>query len=284
MVKLRLRPSLVCLTVLFLAALATSSSRAEDLSVLLMNSTFEITGKAADLNGAPQLSYGTVFFLGKQFKSDPKHGEGVLVTAAHVLNEIVSDDATLMLRSKNSDGTFTSVPYSIKIREGGKPLYTTNPNADVAVMYQSIPVELHFDVLPLSFLVDDARITHLEIHPGDELLCLGFPLFTNFNTFPVIRSGLLASYPLIPSLVMKTFYYNFHVFPGNSGGPVYFSFSNRVFGGATNIGTEQGILGLVIQQLNSKLPGHETEQLDMAVIIPSSRIAETIALLPDHVL
>jgi hypothetical protein len=185
------------------------------------------------------------------------------------------------MRQKNADGTFSFVPITIKIRNAGNALYKTHPDADVAAMYVSVPSNLNLTFMPINLLADDAKLLAIEVHPGDELLCLGFPLFTDFNTFPVIRSGTLASFPLTPSKAIKTFFYDFHVFPGNSGGPVYFNFSNRVFHGATNIGIQQGVIGLVAEQLNSTLPGYEGAQMDIAKIVPSSFIIETIAMLPD---
>ena len=164
----------------------------------------------------------------------------------------------------------------------GPNLYVKNPDADVAAMYVPIPEGTAFDLLPMVFLADDARLTRLEMHPGDELQCLGFPLAISLNGFPVIRSGLLASYPITPTKVVRQLYYNFHTFPGNSGGPVYFSFFNRVYGGSTHLGdTEQGIIGLVSQQVTSRLPGYESTPLDISIIVPSSYIIDTIDMLPD---
>jgi hypothetical protein len=244
---------------------------------MLMNSTFQIAGPAQ--NGGT--SSGTVFILGKPMKNDPTKGAYVLITAAHVLDDFVGDDALLRLRKKAGEGVFEPYPIRVKIRNLGQPLYKKHPDADVAAMYVSIPSDANITLLSTLFLADDARLTSIEVHPGDELLCLGFPLSIDFNTFPVIRSGILASYPLTPTKITKTFYYNFHIFPGNSGGPVYFTFPNRVYGGGTHIGLEQGVLGLVSQQLNSNAPGYTSSQMDIAKIVPSSFIIDTIALLPE---
>src|SRR6202020_583083 len=103
--------------------------------------------------------------------------------------------ATLILRKKDGDG-FSKVAYPIKIRRKGVKLYVKNPDADVAAMYTSLPNEFNFQFLPTQFLADDATLEHLEVHPGDELFCLGFPLAIDFNGFPVLRTGTLASYPI----------------------------------------------------------------------------------------
>jgi hypothetical protein len=268
--------SVVCFSTLLLKP---GTSTAQELNTILMNSTFELRGPSATDEG--KYSVGTVFFMSKPMKDDPTRGYNVLITAAHVLDDVKGEDASLMLRSKNHDGTYSPYPFPIKIRESGQNLYVKNPDVDVAAMYLALPSVLALSFIPLGFLADDTRLLDLEVHPGDELLSLGFPLATDFNTFPVIRAGTLASYPLTPSKAIKAYYYNFHIFPGNSGGPVYFTFANRVYKGGTHIGMAQGVIGLVSQQLSSTQPGHTGDQLDMAKIVPSSFITETIALLPE---
>jgi len=247
---------------------------------MLMNSTFRIEGPSKVKPG--NTTFGTVFVIGKPVgKPDDKgmvQASYVLVTAAHVLDEIAGEQAILTLRRKSQDGSYSKFPYATKIRDGQTNRYVVHPSADVAVMYISLPSEVALTLLPTAFLVDDARLEHLEVHPGDEFLCLGFPLYVDLLGFPVVRSGLLASYPITPSKTVKTFYYNFHVFPGNSGGPVYFDFANRAYGGATHIGHEWGIVGLVSQQVSSQL--FPDEKLDTAIIVPSSFILETIEILP----
>jgi hypothetical protein len=168
-----------------------------------MNGTYEILGPA---NQAGKVTYGTVFFMGKPLKDNPTKGSFLLITAAHVLNEISGDSATLVLRRKASDGTFEKVPFEITIRHGWSNVYKTHPYADVAVMYLSVPIGLDPMILPTSMLAEDAQLEAIDIHPGDELMCLGFPLATDENTFPVIRSGILASYPITPTKVVKQLY------------------------------------------------------------------------------
>jgi S1-C subfamily serine protease len=264
---------------LLVLTVSCTVARSQELNTILMNSTFEIFGPSATEPG--ETTFGTVFFLGKPLRTDPNKGSFVLITAAHVLDEISGDTATLVLRRKNSTGDYTKLPYTIAIRDQGKNLYVKNPEADVAAMFVSVPTVAEPMLLPISALADDTELKQLEIHPGDELLCLGFPLAVDLNTFPVVRSGLLASYPITPSKAVRQYYYNFHIFPGNSGGPVYFSFSNRIFGGGTHIGLQQGVIGLVSKQVSSTIPGFKGVPLDIAIVVPSSYIQDTIALLPE---
>lgn len=244
-----------------------------------MNGTYEIMGPTARPG---VVTYGTVFFMGEPLKADPTKGQFILITAAHVLNEIAGDSATIIYRKKESDGTYTKQPTAVNIRVKGVNLYKTHPDADVAVMYLPVPIGLEPVILPTNMLVDDKELESIDIHPGDELMCLGFPLSADESTFPIIRSGLLASYPLTPTKTVKTFYYNFHVYPGNSGGPVFFSYSNRTVHGSTMLGTTyQGVIGLVSQEANSILPETQGAPLDISIIVPGSFIKEAIALLPE---
>lgn len=259
--------------------LSCTAARSQDLNTELMNSTFEITGPG---KAAGSTTGGTVFFLGKPMKDDPQREYYVLITAAHVLDKISGDDAILFLRKQDENGSFSKEPYPIKLRQNGKNLYVTNSDADVAAMYEKLPKMTNLSMLPVSGLADDALLEKLKIHAGDELLCLGFPLSADLNGFPIIRTGILASYPITPSKSVKQYYYAFHIFPGNSGGPVYFNFQDRMQAGTPSLGgMQQGIIGLVSQQVTSTLPEYAGVPLDLAIVIPSSYIKDTLSLLPD---
>jgi hypothetical protein len=252
---------------------------AQELNTLLMNSTFEVLGpsraEAGKING------GTVFVLGRPIKDEPGRGYNVLITAAHVLDEIAGDDAVLLLRNRNAAGMYEKFQYPFKIRKYGSDLYYKHADADVAAMYVNLP-RLDITLLTTDRLVGDVEMQRLEIHPGDVLFCLGFPLFADNNGFAVLRGGVIASYPLTPAKTVKQYLYDFHVLPGNSGGPVYFSYLNRTYGGAVHLGdTVQGVVGLVVQLANSPLPEFKGIPLDVGVVVPAAYIIDTLALLPE---
>lgn len=253
---------------------------AQEFNTALMNSTFEIVGNG--IKPGTQ-SEGTVFILGKPMNNLPNApAYFVMVTAAHVLNGLSGDTAELLLRQKLNIGSYRPFWFPVQIRRNGKNLYVQSPVADVAVMYINLPGgEMTGNLVSTLLLAKDSQLKAIELHPGDQLSCLGFPLRIDFDGFPVIRTGLVASYPLTPSRTVKQFYYTFHVFPGNSGGPVYFDYLNRgtskgVFLGARDV----GIVGLVSQQAHSNLPDYAGADLDIAIIVPSSFIIDTIAMLP----
>jgi hypothetical protein len=69
------------------------------------------------------------------------------------------------------------------------------------------------------------------------------------------------------------------VFDGNNGGPVYIIDHGRTYGKVAHLGeTEQLVVGLVTSQLGSKI--YNNQLLELAVVVPSAYIRETIDLLP----
>ena len=145
-------------------------------------------------------------------------------------------------------------------------------------------------MIPVDLLATDDILKQFEIHPGDRLSCLGFPLTGEANDagFPILRSGQIASFPLVPIKSVKTLLFDFNVFEGNSGGPVYFVESNRNYAGGTHIGKIQFLMGLVSEQKfaeeqveSLRQSRKERYQLGLAVVIPAPFIKEAIDKLPD---
>jgi hypothetical protein len=63
---------------------------------------------------------------------------------------------------------------------------------------------------------------------------------------------------------------------------MYFSFVNRIYANAAHLGSiDQGVIGLVVEQVNSNLPEFKDLSLDVSRIVPSSYIRDIIALLPE---
>jgi len=276
----KLMRQLAWLLVILVISAADVYGAFPELNTLLMRSTFKIAGAN---------SFGTVFIVGKPLPEDSKSSYYILVTAAHVLNDIKEDQAILFLRKKQGEDS-VKLPFSLTIRNKGVPLWKQHPKADVAVMYAKLPRETDVELLPMSWLVTDKQLEEIQIHPGDPLFCLGYPYGAEANEagFPVLRSGHIASYPLIPTNKIRTFLYDFKVFKGNSGGPVYFVDRNRNRGGGIVIGTFQFIAGLVSQEsaLTETITSlGEKRQVDhplsLAVVVHASLIKETIDLLPE---
>lgn len=236
---------------------------------------------------------GTVFILGRPIPNTTSHrGAYVMITAEHVLQEMQGDSAVVHLRREVDETTNTWVdqPVEIPIRVNGKPLWTKHPEADVAAMYINIPAQDAPQLISTNLLVDDKMITEYEIKPGDEFRSLGYPLgvASNAARFPVLRSGRIASFPLLPTDKTKTFLLDLRVFKGNSGGPVFFVERYRVV--PNKLGTYTNyhfIMGMVTQEVlfteqtvspySQEL--HQT-QLGLAVVVHASIIKQTIEMLP----
>jgi len=250
----------------------------EDMSTILMQSTFRLEGPSKSKPGSA--SIGTVFMMGKPITAQPDKLAYVLVTAAHVLDDVQGSIAALLVRRKDKDGGFAPYMYPIVIRTAdGKNLYTKHQEADVAAMFVNMPNDLNVELVPTTYLADDKTIQDLEIHPGDELMCVGFPygLAVNEWGFPILRTGVVSSYPLTPARKVKFIGFDFRVFGGNSGGPVYFRFSNRYYQGNTHLGMiTQSIIGLVTEQVSD--PATNTA-ISLAHIVPAQFISETISML-----
>ena len=194
----------------------------DDLDTQLTLCTFKLSNPG---------STATVFFL---TRPDPKHADRtqfILVTAEHVFSRMKGEEATLALRKRQPDGQYVKSPLVLKVRSGGKPLWTRHPAADVAVMAVSPPPGVLFPHLGLDILARDEDLRKCEIHPGDTLHCVGYPHPNEFEAnaagFPVTRSGCIASFPLLPTDKTKGFLLDFNTFEGDSGAPVYLAEDHR---------------------------------------------------------
>ncbi len=272
---------------IFCECFAIAEESSDELNTILMRSTYKIEGISKEREGA--LTTGTVFMLGRPSRIDSKYLYFVLVTATHVLDGIKGDKATLYLRKK-IDNSYEKIPTEIPIRKENKDLWVRHSEVDVSAMYVHLPKDIDISLLSINFLADDGVFKDVELHPGDELLCLGYPFSMEANQagFPILRSGKIASFPILPTKEVKSFLYDFEVFGRNSGGPVYFIQTGRFYRGEIHVYQKnQFIVGLVseeriIVEKNVMTDEYREKQrpLKLAVVIPASFIKETIELLP----
>jgi len=286
--------------ILMVALLSEIALAGLEINTTLMHYTYRIEGPTGKPN---EVIYGTVFVMGIPDANRPGKGQFVLITAAHVLEGISGETATINVREKMADGKFQKVAHVLQIRKGKESLWVRHPTVDVAVMKIDLPVFVskQTEEIPIpstDLLADDKMMERFEIHPGDELLCLGYPfgMEANISGFSILRSGKIASYPLTPAKDTKSFLFDFEVFNGNSGGPVYFVDKERRYGGTTHIGeTIQFVAGVVTEQryyvqrsvnLIEDQPertryevNENRERLRLAVVVPAHFIKETLDLL-----
>jgi len=277
------------ISVLVIVLLSGTALAGIEINTTLMHYTYRIEGPTGKPN---KVTYGTVFVMGIPDANQPGKGQSVLVTAAHVLEGISGETATIYLREKMADGKFKKVPHILQIRRGEEPLWVRHPTVDVAVIKITLPVFVtkqaeEIPILSTDQLADDEMMERFEIHPGDQLLCLGYPygVEANASGFSILRSGKIASYPLTPAKDTKTFLFDFEVFAGNSGGPVYFVDKDRRYGETIHIAeTIQFVAGIVTEQ-KYHVQFIEPQKvllirkLKLGVVVPAHFIKETLALL-----
>lgn len=273
---------IVAAFLLLCAAERATAQDKSDIATTLMRSTFKLSGPGQT---------GTAFVLAKPSSSDKSTAYYVLVTAAHVLSKMTGETATLTLR-KRAGASYEAHPWPVRIRQDSRDLWTRHPSVDVAVMYVDLPNEADLHLVSTTLLATDEVLTRIGIGPGDRLSCLGFPLNAASNDawFPILRSGYIASYPITPTKSVKTMLFDFNVFEGNSGGPVYFWESGpRRTGNALNVfsGGIPLLMGLVSQQVvfneNVQTQGEASQKrtrLGLGVVIHASLILETMERLP----
>ncbi|WP_396593199.1 serine protease [Brevundimonas sp. R86498] len=200
----------------------------------------------------------------------------VLVTAAHVLEQMDQPEMRVGWRTALPDGNWRFDPEPLVIRDDADaPLWTRHPERDVAVMEIIAPETFVRAAIPLGWLADENAFDAWQVGPGDELLSLGFPrgLSANRAGFPILRVGRIASHPLSPVSAFPTFLLDFTVFPGNSGGPVFWTLSARKRPGTVEPATPF-IAGLLSQEVRVN-----DEPLDIGVVTHAVYVREAIALL-----
>ncbi len=170
-----------CLVLLLLAGPLPADDQ-EDLNTELMRATVKI---------GHEKSTGTGFFLCRPDPRDPQRSQFVLVTAAHVFENIPGDEATLFLRKRESEGVYKKVPLKLIIRADGKPRWTRHPSEDAAVLVVEPLKEADLPKLPPDLLATDETLKKYHVHPGDTLCCLGYPhrVEANGAGFPILRTG-----------------------------------------------------------------------------------------------
>jgi hypothetical protein len=253
-----------------------------DLDTRMMLATYKVANAE---------STGTGFILSRPSPGEPGRSQYLLVTARHVLERMKGEEATIVFRKKAADGAFAKVPLRLRIRKDGKDLWTKHPTADVGVIEITPPPEAAPPTVPVDLLATDATLARYEVHPGDLVKSVGYPHANQFEPSPsgfaVARLGCIASYPLLPTKQTRTFLFDFNVFEGDSGSPVYLSENGRIFGDKGEPARAQAILGLVSGQhfLDEEFKmvyqtGKFRHRMGMGIVVHATLIRETIDLMP----
>lgn len=252
----------------------------EDLNTLMMQATVKVSHEK---------SAGTGFVLCRPDPHESRHSQFVLVTAAHVFENIPGNEATVSFRTRESQGVYKKLPVKVVIRKDGKPRWIKHPAQDVAALVVVPPDRADLPNLPTDLLATDEQLKQYRFHPGDIVAYLGYPhrIEANEAGFPILRSGTVASFPLIPTSVNKTFLLSTNTFEGDSGGPVYLSDLRRSLPGKDKTEDVRLIVGLVTGQhfLDEEMKmiygtTKVRHRLGLAIVVHASFIRETIGRLP----
>jgi hypothetical protein len=243
-----------------------------EFNTAMMDATIQIGGPSIN---AGKETCGSGFFIGVESTPAPEP-QYLFVTAAHVLERIAGDNARFAMRVKR-DGQIVRTVVTVPIRKSGIRLYAKHPNADVSVMRVTLPNNNAHAMVSWPQLAGDEVFTELGIHPGDEMFSVGYPLCTMANPqgYPMLRRGVVATPIQVPGVVLTGFYLDAPTFEGNSGGPVYFNYSDRMIGGVSSKAVHRYIAGVVSQRMYSS-----NEPLAMTGVVPAKFIAEAVKLLP----
>lgn len=201
----------------------------------------------------------------------------VLVTAAHVLDEMSEPQCQLILRTLSPDQTYARKEVSIPIRDNGTPRWKRHADVDVAALPIELPAEVAITPLSYDQLADAAWVAEKKLRVGQQVWIPSYPaqLAANEAGWPILRQGSVASYPLSPVAQVKTMLIDFHSFGGESGAPVFASADD----GCHVVGL---VHGMHRQTEKAVLPLHEFTfhtPLGLSIVVQAAFVRETIELL-----
>jgi Trypsin-like peptidase domain len=235
-----------------------------EFNALLIDSTFNLQNDQAAGTGFV-LVYGTD-------SGPPAKPRYVLCTADHVLSLCSRDSDTVKIvyrRRSDSDPLKWDLEVrEIKIAKGGRPLWVRHPTADIAVLPVEVPDGIIKRPLPAALLADK-RILR-EFGPGRDVFVLGYPFGALvLSGFPIFRPAKITSRVIDDH---GSFAATFAVFPGDSGGPVYWIERNA--GGLSLM-----ILGLVTSAMTARTDAPAPISIGVGYVEPATEVLETIQLL-----
>lgn len=251
--------NLIRASVIMICMTGSAAAQADDFHTLMMRATVKLSHDRSTATG----------FVLRQRRPD-NGSRSLLVTAAHVLEKMTGDEAKLIYRVREAEGVFKKENLTLTIRREGQPAWVRHPSEDVAVMVITPPANADLSEVPVDLLANDGLLRQHRIHPGQLVSCLGYPHRVEANEagFPILRSGAIGSYPLIPAKSNKTFLLSANTFEGDSGGPIFVSESTRLGDGST---VESSlILGLMHGQ-------HFLDE-DMTLIYGSTKLRHRLGL------
>lgn len=258
---------------------AVTSLQADDFHTLMMRATIKLQHDKSTAAG---------FILRQPRPATAGGGRWILITAAHVLERNSDNETSLIYRVREAEGQYRKEKVALAIRKDGQPLWTQHPAEDVAAIVVAPPENVDLPEVSTDRLANDDLLRKRGVHPGQLVTCLGYPHRTEANQagFPILRSGSIASYPLIPSALNKTFLLSANTFEGDSGGPIYLADPCENAEKPTE--DRHLILGLMhgqhfLDEEMSMIYGNSKvrHRLGLGIVVQAAFIQETLEKLPD---
>jgi hypothetical protein len=145
-----------------------------------------------------------------------------LVTAAHVAKSLGTDPFAIRFNGKDGLG-------QLDHKDDAQWHYHEDASVDVAVMQYVPPDWADCTVMPVSEFVDDKRLAHYDVGPGDAAYLVGlFHLYVGKDrNLVTVHTGHIALMPTDEKLetddgdVSNVYLIEMQTLPGSSGSPVY---------------------------------------------------------------
>jgi len=207
----------------------------------------------------------------------PDGGPLLLVSAAHTFAGIDGPTCTIVGRLPAAGGGFERREVVVPVRAEKKPLWRRHPSLDVAVMPVSLPEEIAAAAFPLSRLATEADFDSGKVRVGQRVRVACFPAQVEANAagWPVLRTGSIASHPLLPAAKLERFFVDYSNFGGDSGAAVV---AEPIIEAGSPL-----VVGVVVamqrQTDRTTSPFEETVRhtpLGLAISVPSPRLLELI--------
>ena len=216
--------SLLALCILLPLPLARSDEAAEKLVL----ATYKLASEASTASG-----------MVVRYESEDGSSQSFVVTAHHVLDQTRGDSSVLVSRTRRDDGTFQRQEIQVAVREAGRPLWRKHATHDLAVL--PLPRGVNVEALPFDSLVTEDQLA--EVRVGDAVRLAVFPERAEANNagFPILRSGSIASFPVIPVKHHPMFLVDTTAWTGDSGGPVIHASLRSPSGGPLVVGLVRGM-------------------------------------------
>lgn len=207
-----MRQALLLLSILTLAASAILAADPFSMNDAV-HATFKVFNEGSTATG---------FVVRVKPAADGQPARYVLASAAHTFERMKGDTCKLILRAPKPDGTFNRNEITLEVRKDGKNLWTRHKDADIAVLDYTPPTGYENNAIALENIATDEDLkTRVPAGTYVRLLCYPAQFEANGAGFPILRHGVIASFPITPAALQKTFMIDFTTFAGDSGGPVF---------------------------------------------------------------